>query len=138
MFSNVTQLSVEPHLDTTDCNLASELHARRSRTSGSSSVGTPRTSALKAAATLNTRCPFDPGAAAAGGLPRPVIREAHDRSRHSTWRLESEHTRDITSWALPKETLKRGDHYFDKPVLQANGSCVKHDIITNERKHFWY
>lgn len=63
----------------------------------------------------------------------------HDHKRHhSHQRLEAMTCRDVTSWPFANDKLTRRDPYHAKPMQRSGNSSVKHDIISNERKHFWY
>jgi len=61
-----------------------------------------------------------------------------DKRHHSSRRLESTTVRDITSWPWQTDKLTRNDPYNLKPVQRSGNSSVKHDIINNTRKNFWY
>lgn len=134
MFRSVNQIRMEPHMDLHDTNFAEHLHnnalsSSRSR-STPLSAREPRATACTHAGTLSMRCPLAP----------EDIREAHHRTRQATQRIEPDHTRYITSWPLApgRDKLKKGDAFFEKPVQQSGSSSVKHDIISNQQRDFWY
>jgi len=63
---------------------------------------------------------------------------ADDKRFHSHQRLEATTVRDVTSWPWQSDKLTRKDPYHAKPMQRSGNSSVKHDIISNERKNFWY
>jgi hypothetical protein len=61
-----------------------------------------------------------------------------DKRHRSHQRLESMTVRDVTSWPWQSDKLTRRDPYHVKPMQASGNSSVKHDIISNERRNFWY
>jgi len=126
MFRNVAQLMTESHMNVFDANLADAVHsgsARGTKNSARSVLGDMGT----------TRSQM-------GGLGLPPKPGAH-RQQHSVNRVEPHNGRELTGWYQDqggKDKLKREDAFFSKPVANMGSSCVKYDIISNERKGFWY
>eukprot|EP00747_Dinoflagellata_sp_TGD_P066436 gnl/TRDRNA2_/TRDRNA2_154798_c2_seq1.p1 gnl/TRDRNA2_/TRDRNA2_154798_c2~~gnl/TRDRNA2_/TRDRNA2_154798_c2_seq1.p1 ORF type:complete len:395 (+),score=55.83 gnl/TRDRNA2_/TRDRNA2_154798_c2_seq1:60-1244(+) len=63
---------------------------------------------------------------------------AGERTRLSKQRINTMNTRDISSWALDADKLRRQDPFYMKPMAHNGNSSVKYDIISNEQKSFWY
>jgi len=62
-----------------------------------------------------------------------------DEKRHqSCQRLEATTVRDVTSWPWQSDKLTRHDPFHVKPMQRSGNSSVKHDIISNRRRDFWY
>jgi len=122
MFKKVDQLRTDSHMDCTEPNFQDAIGCR------SSSLGISGAHAL--GGTLTSRSVLGDGVP-----PKP----AEHRSRHSVQRMEHSHHREITHWPFAgADKTKQGDPYHAKPVQQTGSSCVKYDIISNERKQFWY
>jgi len=124
MFQSVDQLRAESHADVSEQNFAASL-----RNSRSTSLGQSRATALSSATTtrsLNIGREDDPA------------KPAHARTNHSRTRLESNDAREISNWPYHQDKLQRQDPFFVRPAHQLGGSSVKFDIITGERKQFWY
>lgn len=123
MFRTVDQLRAESQMDVASSGFASTLHSARSR-----SLGVSGSNAVSLASTTRSLLREDLAPKQAGA-----------RTRHSENRVEASSAREITGWPGEQtHRLKREDHYYVKPVQQTGGSSVKFDIISNERKQFWY
>jgi len=122
MFRTVDQLRTEVDLDLHGAKIAQAMQRR------AQSLGvTPRGVAADILhVSLRSR------------LEGGVAKEAHQRSRHARTRLVPSHAREISSWDVVQDKLKRDDRYFSKPMTQSGSSGVKYDIITNQMKDFWY
>mmetsp|Transcript_47625 Transcript_47625/g.94690 ORF Transcript_47625/g.94690 Transcript_47625/m.94690 type:complete len:330 (+) Transcript_47625:89-1078(+) len=124
MFKSVDQLRAESHMDVSEQNFAASLRASRS-----ASLGQSGATALSSATTqrsLNIGREDEP--------PKP----AAARKNHSRTRLESNDAREISNWPYYQDKLQRPDPFYVRPAHQLGGSSVKFDIITGERKQFWY
>jgi len=124
MFRTVDQLRAESHADLQDPNFAATLHSARA----SSLTGT---SALAASGAATNRSQF------VGRWDQPS-KPGAALTRNSKHRIEAHDAREISSWPLRHDRLQREDPYYVKPVQQQNGSSVKYDILSNERRQFWY
>lgn len=65
---------------------------------------------------------------------------ADSQPHHSSRRAEALNVREISAWhqtARP-EILQREDMFYGRPHLNPVNSCVKYNIVTNERRQFWY
>lgn len=125
MFKSVDQLRVESHMDITDQNFADAVTAPKS----ARSLGLVGAHAISR--TLTARSSY----AEEHRPPKP----AADRKRHSSNRLEDTTAREITHWACPfMDRGKRADQYYQRPLQGTGMSCVKYDIITNDKREFWY
>jgi len=127
MFRNVDQLRTESHMDPFEANLADAVHSARAK---KSPLGTTATSVLgdlratRSQLGKNEHMPPKPGA---------------QRQQHSQNRVEPHYGKEISGWfEAHKEKTKREDPFFARPVANMGSSCVKYDIISNERKQFWY
>jgi len=131
MFTSVDQLRTDSHIDTCEANLADAVHSSRAKHSArSSSLGATATTVLGDIGTTRSTLGMKDGLP-----PKPG---AH-RQQHSQNRVEPHQGKDITGWTeAHKDKLKKEDAFFAKPVMNAGASCVKYDIISNERKQFWY
>lgn len=69
-----------------------------------------------------------------GAMDQSIRTKTHF-SRH---RMDLAASRDITSWPMHSCKITREDPFHVKPLQRSGNSCVKYDIITNERKEFWY
>eukprot|EP00927_Polykrikos_kofoidii_P067167 TRINITY_DN62687_c0_g1_i1.p1 TRINITY_DN62687_c0_g1~~TRINITY_DN62687_c0_g1_i1.p1 ORF type:complete len:359 (+),score=36.08 TRINITY_DN62687_c0_g1_i1:86-1078(+) len=121
MFRTVDQLRAESHMDVADRGLAENLLSARPRHDLSvlADVSTARSTVQHSEQ-----------------LPP---KSARDRVHHSTQRVEESHAREITGWPFHRDAkTKRGDHFYCQPVQQSGSSSVKFDIISGERKQFWY
>lgn len=70
----------------------------------------------------------------------PRITAAASKTLHSADRLESIHTREVSTWHIRNsaEKLLRDDNFHMKPMQRTGNSSVKYDILSNDRKDFWY
>lgn len=142
MFRSVDQLRAESYADVGDKQFAEAIHASASRTNtlpaasgalaGTPSVGATGTAScfanLDATVLVRSQMPEN-------FQPKP----AHERTRHSRARVEPAQAREVTAWPFSgSDKLKRDDPYFVRPVQATGSSCVKYDIITGDRKQFWY
>lgn len=163
MFRAYDQLRTESHFDTSLATLAEGLPSRRSasmglNTSGAlprprpwqlgGAAGIPSISAANSANVTASSLDLPPGASALSGastarsmmlrddaIPKP----AHERVRHSKRRMEPQISNEITGWPFHgQDKTKRDDAYFSKPMLQTGSSSVKYDIISGDRRNFWY
>lgn len=135
MFRKVDQLRTESHVDTMEANFADAVLSARANTSARSARSSMRTtaeSALGALSTNRSQLPFEERhlPPKPGGL----------RQRHSQNRAEPIAMTEITGWfeGDHRDKSKRGDPFFAKPVANMGCSSVKYDIVSNERKEFWY
>lgn len=124
MFRNAAQLRTESHMDVADQNFADALVS--SRKNGTSTTSAMATSGVN---TARSMFPHDQ-------CPKPAAAMV----RHSLNRLGESDNREISEWHLKvrPDRLKREDPFNVKPVAQSGSSSVKYDIISNERKQFWY
>lgn len=129
MFQRVDQLRAESHADVSEQNFAASLHAARS----TPLPGQSRATALSGAMTARS---LNIGANI--GHPDEPPKPAGARINHSRTRLESNDAREISNWPYHQDKLRRSDPFFVRPAHQLGGSSVKFDIITGERKQFWY
>merc|ERR1712217_874714 len=72
--------------------------------------------------------------------PDQCPKPAGSMTRHSLHRLGESDNREISEWHLKvrPDKLKRQDPFHVKPIAQQGSSSVKYDIISNERRQFWY
>merc|ERR1711920_238525 len=115
-------------MDLTDPNFADAIHSAR-QAGGSSALNASGTSAMSDAMTHRS---MHVGQADKPPKPYSAL------TRHSQSRVESFSAREISDWKYKTDKLQRDDHYYLKPVQQTGSSSVKYDIISNERRHFWY
>merc|ERR1712129_438593 len=132
MFRKVDQLRTESHVDTMEAKFADAVHSARRSTSARSSMRTTAQSALGALNTNRSQLPSEERHLP----PKPGAL----RQQHSQNRVEPNPMTEITGWfeGDHKDKSKRGDPFFAKPVANMGSSCVKYDIVSNERKQFWY
>lgn len=85
------------------------------------------------------RSSLPPPAPQRHGTAAMTARPARERSNHSASRIEQTAGRELTSWPFEQhDRMRRDDPYHAKPAQQSGSSCVKYDIISNERHNFWY
>jgi hypothetical protein len=155
MFASVDQLRTESHVDVKHRTFAktlrppsySQLMDQSSKTSG---TATPRgsTAASSTRSSLQKNTPRHRDevsaiavAATASGLSRnhgEHPKPAHERTNHSTQRIDGFAQREISNWPNHDDRLCRQDPYHLRPLMQPTNSGVKYDIITNERHQYWY
>mmetsp|Transcript_6152 Transcript_6152/g.19366 ORF Transcript_6152/g.19366 Transcript_6152/m.19366 type:complete len:317 (+) Transcript_6152:52-1002(+) len=119
MYRTVDQLRVESHADVVGQSFATALQS--ARTAGAS--------ALSGAVT--TRSQF------VARQDQPA-RAGASLTRNSMERVEAGDSREISSWPIRRDKLQRGDAYYVKPMAHSGSSSVKYDIVSNERRQFWY
>merc|ERR1719487_43874 len=131
MFRNVDQLRTESHIDTFEAKLADALHTLEAKTATRSSMGATTTSVLGDIKTTRSQLGHKE--------PKPPKPGAH-RQQHSQNRVEQHYGKELSGWfeIHQKDKLRKEDAFYAKPVANMGSSCVKYDIITNERKQFWY
>jgi len=132
MFRNVDQLVTESHINTFDANLADAVHSSRAKNSARSGTLSARgeRTVLGDMGTMRSQL--------GGARDRPP-KPGAQRHQHSTNRVEPHQSRELSGWHEGhKDKLKREDPFFAKPVPNMGTSCVKYDIISNERKQFFY
>lgn len=122
MYRAVDQLRTENHIDARDPSFADSLKSARA-----DGLGATGNSAVAGGNTLRSSIRAD--------LPVKPAAEKHCFSKN---RIEDVHLREISGWPSEKHNLKKEDHYHAKPVAHSGSSSVKYDLITNERKSFWY
>jgi hypothetical protein len=127
---NVDQLRAESQMDPFEANLADAVHSARAKMSPRTSLEATATSVLsdmrtnRATVGKNGSLPPKPGA---------------HRQQHSQNRVEPQYGTEITGWfEAHKDKQKREDPFYARPVPNMGSSCVKYDIISNERRQFWY
>jgi len=70
---------------------------------------------------------------------QPRITAAAAKPFHSSNRLEQISTRETSTWHMKHtDKLLREDPYHMKPNQRTGNSMVKYDILSNERKDYWY
>jgi hypothetical protein len=125
MFRKVDQLRTESHINVCEANLADALYG-----SSRAREATPR-SVLGDLSITRSQL----GTQASSKPPKP----GSQRKQHSQNRVEPTNSKEISGWFEEhKDKLKKGDEFFAKPVPNMGNSCVKYDIISNERRQFWY
>lgn len=136
MFKNVDQLRTESHMDTSEANLADAVHSARAKVAVSDRS---RSGTLAASAASTVLVDMATQRSQMGTKDHLPPKPGDHRKQHSQNRVEPSHRREISSWIFEhKDPLKREDPFFAKPVQNTGSSSVKYDIISNERKQFWY
>merc|ERR1719253_1022161 len=110
-------------MDPMEANLASAVHSARAKRPPKSSLGASATSVLESCGTVRSQLGVKDNLP-----PKP----ASQRQQHSQNRIEPHVAKELTGWFTAKAT--RDDVFFAKPVVNMGSSCVKYDIISNERK----
>jgi len=121
-YRNVDQLRAESHVDTTSPRFAGTVGAASLHTSRGGVHTMPHPPTMRS--TL-------------GDSTRP-LKSTDTMVHQSGRRLEGFAVREISDWHAERDKLKNGDAFFAKPVQNSGSSCVKYDILSGERKQFWY
>lgn len=120
MYQNIDQIRTEAHVSVLDPGFAETLRSARG-------AGAARGAALAGASTLRSTVNPD--------LPS---KPSHQKTHNSKHRLEDTHFREISGWTSEKHSLKKEDPYHCKPVMNSGTSSVKYDLVSHERREFWY